>query len=165
MKNEKQVGVRVGLVAMILRDEKMLWGLRGNTETAPGQYAWPGGRMDFGESPEEGVLRELEEETGLEANLEDVHFVTFRNEYFPNEGKHYVSMVFLVDCAEGEPKRMEPDKCLGWEWIDPFDLPENTFWACRETIEEQKHLISMEVLGTRLDKRAEGTEAEENAGC
>lgn len=33
-----------------------------------GQWALPGGRMDSGESPEETVLRELEEEVGLTLN-------------------------------------------------------------------------------------------------
>lgn len=36
-----------------------------NLRNHPGQWALPGGRIDSGESPEETVLRELEEEVGL----------------------------------------------------------------------------------------------------
>lgn len=35
-----------------------------------GQWALPGGRMDLGESPEETVLRELEEEVGLKLEFD-----------------------------------------------------------------------------------------------
>jgi mutator protein MutT len=37
-----------------------------------GQWALPGGRMESGESPEEAVLRELEEEVGLKLDVDHV---------------------------------------------------------------------------------------------
>jgi len=37
-----------------------------------GQWALPGGRMDLGESPEETVLRELEEEIGLKLDFDRI---------------------------------------------------------------------------------------------
>jgi len=37
-----------------------------------GQWALPGGRMDSGESPEETVLRELEEEVGLKLDFDSI---------------------------------------------------------------------------------------------
>lgn len=132
---EKDPGVRVGLTAMIVRNGKILLGERINTETAKGMLAYPGGKMNYGEDPEDGVIREIFEETGLKVNKGTMNYLTFKNEPFPNENRHYVSLIFIAEEFKGEPEVKEPDKCKGWDWYDPFDLPENTFWAIKETID------------------------------
>ena len=144
--NTKDPGVRVGLTALILRDGKILLGKRKNTETADGKWAFPGGRMDYGEDPKEGAMREVFEETGIKANPFQTNYLTYKNEFFPEEKKHYVSLVFLVLDSEGEPELREPDKCDGWKWFDPFDLPENTFWTCSEAIQACKHIIKTSII-------------------
>ena len=141
--------VRVGLTMMLIRDEKILLGKRINTETAEGMRAYPGGRMDFGEDPITGIIREVDEETGLKLDPKKIKFVDYKNEYFPEEDKHYVSLVFITSNFEGEPERKEPKKCAGWEWYDPFDLPEDTFWAVRETIEANKTFIKSFIANGR----------------
>lgn len=37
--------------------------------TYPGMWELPGGKMDFGETPQQAALREIMEETGIEAKL------------------------------------------------------------------------------------------------
>ncbi len=132
---DQNPGVRVGLTAMIVRNGKILLGERFNTETANGMLAYPGGRMDYGEDPEDGVIREIFEETGLIVSKGTMRYLTFKNEFFPDENKHYVSLIFVATKFEGEPEVKEPEKCKGWDWYDPFDLPENTFWAIKEVID------------------------------
>jgi len=139
LKNCSDPGVKVGLTAMVVRDGKVLLGERKNTETASGLYAYPGGRMDYGEEPIDGVLRELKEETGLIASKEDVRFLRFVNEFFPESNKHYVSMVFMIKNSQGEPELKEPDKCKGWKWFSPFSIPDNTFIPCAENIVKYKN--------------------------
>ena len=127
--------VRVGCTIAIIRDGLVLLGERGEgCETIPNVYAFPGGRMEYGETPEQGIIRELFEETGLVLDEVDLIFVRYCNEYFPEAGKHYVSLVFMARCPEGEPEKKEPTKCKGWEWFSPTDLPENIFRAAEETI-------------------------------
>jgi len=41
----------------------------------PGEWKLPSGRVELGESPREGVARELEEETGLAVDPEDLRYV------------------------------------------------------------------------------------------
>ncbi len=36
------------------------------------KWILPGGRLDFGETPEEGILRELKEEISLDCKIEDI---------------------------------------------------------------------------------------------
>jgi 8-oxo-dGTP diphosphatase len=133
--------VRVGLTLMIARQGKVLLGERTNTETADGEWAYPGGRMDFGEDPIEGIIRELFEETGMIVKKEDIVFLRYENEPFPEQTRHYVSLVFFTDKAEGEPQRREPLKCARWRWFDPENPPENTFAPALKNIKIEKNRI------------------------
>ncbi len=136
--------VRVGCTIIVHRHGNVLLGERGEAcETAKNLYALPGGRMDYGETPEAGILRELLEETGLEGKKKDLKFFRYANEYFPEQGKHYVSLVFIMELTEGEPILTEPDKCKGWEWIAVENLPENMFEPARESLMIAAH----EILG------------------
>ena len=129
-------GVKTSCVVMLIRDGKVLLGERGeDCQTSKGEFAFPGGRMDYGNTPKQSAVREVFEETGLVIEEKDLKFFRYVDEYFPNEKRHYVSLVFVVVCPKGEPINKEPDKCKGWEWIDPDNLPNNTFWAVRESIE------------------------------
>lgn len=127
--------VRVGCTILVHRHGRVLIGERGeDCQTAPGLYAFPGGRMDFGENPKQAIVRELFEETGLVIAEKDVRFLRYCNEYFPEQGKHYVSLVFIIELNEGEPIRKESDKCKGWEWREADHLPKNMFEPCHESI-------------------------------
>ena len=134
--NTKDPGVKVGLTSIIAKDGKVLLGLRGDScETARNEWAYPGGRMDYGEDPASGLSREIEEETSLTIPKDELQFLTWVNEFFPEDKKHYVSLVFLAVNPQGRPRIVEPDKCKEWKWFDPYNLPENVFWAARINIE------------------------------
>lgn len=149
---DAEPGVKVGLTVMIFRDGKILLGKRINTETALNQWAYPGGRMDYGEDPINGAMREVLEETGLKLNIEKLRFLDFKNEPFPDENKHYVSLVFTCTDFDGEPERKEPDKCAKWDWFDPFNLPKNTFWAIKETIAKNRNIIEAITIESEKDE-------------
>jgi 8-oxo-dGTP diphosphatase len=135
-------GVRVGVTGIIVRDGKVLLGLRGDgCQTARNEWAYPGGRMDYGEDPLTSLPREIQEETTMLVEAEDLEFLTWMNEFFPEDKKHYVSLVFMVNGVAGVPIVTEPDKCKEWKWFDPDDIPDNTFWACKKNIEKYKNKI------------------------
>ncbi len=109
--------------ALIVRDGKVLMGLREYEKGKP-LWTFPGGRCDFGEKQEDGLMREVREEVGIT----DIVIKRFLGE---KEGAYkrpdgVADLVSMYECITSqEPKLMEPDKFIEWRWIDPQQLPDN----------------------------------------
>jgi 8-oxo-dGTP diphosphatase len=125
---------RVGIGVMVLKDGKVLLGKRKGSHGA-GEYAFPGGHLDYMESFEACARREVREETGME--IHHVRFVHVSNvtAYAP---KHYVHIGLVADWKEGVPRVLEPEKCEGWDWYPLDDLPQPLFKTLPEDIEAYK---------------------------
>lgn len=127
------IGPRVGLGIIIVNKQgKVLIGKRQGSH-AP-YYSIPGGHLELGETFEAGAIREVKEETDLDAKNPTVIAVTNNLETFRNEGLHYISIILLVKEFSGELKNMEPNKCQEWLWVDPTNLPMPHFDASRRGI-------------------------------
>ena len=131
--------VLVGIGILIFKDGKLLMGKR-KGDHGIGEYAVPGGDLDYMESFEECARRETREETGLE--IKNIRFLNLQNlkAYAP---KHYVDIGLIADWESGEPKNLEPDKCEGWNWYGMSEIPKPLFEAIRDDIEaiETKQLM------------------------
>ena len=125
--------VRVGVAVIIKRAGKVLLGQRIGSHGA-NTWSFPGGHLEFFETVEETARREVLEETGL--TIGDIKKLTFTNDMFENENKHYVTLFVLADYVEGEAKIMEPNKCLGWSWHEWNKLPEPLFLPIKHLIED-----------------------------
>jgi 8-oxo-dGTP diphosphatase len=114
---------KVGVGVMIIKDGQVLLGKRKGSHGA-GEYAWPGGHMEYMESFADCARREVREETGIE--IDNIRFLRLMNlkTYAP---KHYVDIGLIVDWKSGEPQVLEPDKVEGWAWYDMEALPEPLF--------------------------------------
>ncbi len=71
-------------------------------EPFKGYYALPGGIVEYGESVEEAVIREVEEETGLKCEIYKLVGVYSDPKRDPRG--HYVSVCFIVLPKGGELK-------------------------------------------------------------
>lgn len=125
--------VKTGIGIILFRDGKVLMGKRINSH-AP-KFSIPGGHLEIGESFEEASIREVKEETGILIKNPKVIAVTNNLETFEQERLHYVSVILLATDFSGEAKTMEPDKCEGWNWYDPTDLPQPHFDASEKGIQ------------------------------
>ena len=104
----KTVKATVGCV--IEKDHEILLTLR-NNEPFKDYWCLPGGHIDFGETPEKAVRREVKEETNLDV---EPKFLDYYNEFHKEIDWHAVVLIFYAK-AEGEVKKDEKEvKELGW---------------------------------------------------
>lgn len=133
MENQNQTHVRVGVGVIIVNDGKVLLGKRKGSHGA-GTWAFPGGHLEFGESFEDCAHREVYEETGVK--IKNIKKVTFTNDPFPVEDKHYVTCYVKAEIDSGEVVIMEPHKCETWEWFDWGMFPEPIFIPLENLLRE-----------------------------
>ncbi|MBN1779226.1 MAG: NUDIX domain-containing protein [Candidatus Buchananbacteria bacterium] len=125
---------KTGVGIMIFKDGKILLGKRKGSHGA-GEYAFPGGHLEYMESVTDCALREIAEECGAQVeNLKFQFFANFKN-YAP---KHYVHVNLVADWKSGEPQILEPEKCEGWGWYDIDNLPEPLFIIVPWAVESYK---------------------------
>ncbi len=129
--------VRVGVAAVILREGRVLLGERTGSHGA-NTWATPGGHLELGESIEECAKRETLEETGLVVN--SFKKLSFTNDIFEKENKHYVTLYVVASCSNGEPQVMEPGKCKQWKWFELDELPEPLFLPLTNLLKEPVNL-------------------------
>ncbi len=115
---------RIGVAVIVVRDGRVLLGQRLGAH-GEGTWALPGGHLEFGETIEACAQRELAEETGLAAD----GFTPgpYTNNVAASKGLHYVTLFLEARGARGEPARLEPAKCAGWEWFAWSALPSPLF--------------------------------------
>lgn len=88
----------VGVIC--LRGDEVLL-IRRGTPPRVGEWSLPGGRIESGERAADAALRELREETGVEARLTGL--VDVVDGLFPDLGLHYVLIDYAAEWLAGEP--------------------------------------------------------------
>lgn len=88
----------VGVVC--LRGDEVLLVRRGRPPRQ-GEWSLPGGRIEPGERAVDAALRELREETGVEAEITGLIDVV--DGLFPDAGRHYVLIDYAARWLSGEP--------------------------------------------------------------
>lgn len=113
----------VGVGVLIFdEDDRVLLGLR-KGKHAEGMWGLPGGHLEGGESFEQCAKREVEEETGI-LLPDDILYWTTVNTVYHTEGKHYVVILMVVRCPNGQDAEIvEPKKCEEWVWASWDDMP------------------------------------------
>jgi 8-oxo-dGTP diphosphatase len=108
--------IGVGVGACIMNDEgKILIALRGKeAKNERGKWEIPGGSVDFGETFEQAIKREVMEELGVEIQVGEL--INIWDHIIPQEHQHWVSPTYICRIIKGEPVINEPHKCdqIGW---------------------------------------------------
>ena len=117
---------RIGCEAYIVRNDKVLLGKRGKKAKGPWYGTWglPGGHLDFLERADECIVREIQEELGIEVQAKDVKLIAVTDDIRSERDEHYIHLTFRVDIGSQEPECREPDMCEEWRWFPVDDLPE-----------------------------------------
>jgi 8-oxo-dGTP diphosphatase len=108
--------------AIVVKDNGLLLVRRGK-EPFKGKHALPGGFVEYGESVERAVVREVREETGLETRIVELHGVYSDPDRDPRG--HTVSAVFVCEVTGGELKA--GDDAARAEFVPLDKVPELAF--------------------------------------
>ena len=119
---------------MIFKDGKVLLGKRKGSH-GEGEYAFPGGHLEYMESFVDCAKREVKEECDIEIDNIRFQFLANVKKYAP---KHYVHIGLICDYKGGELKNMEIEKNESWGWYDLDDLPQPIFEMCKMAFESYK---------------------------
>ncbi len=120
---------KVRVEAVLVENEKIL--LVQQKVSSSRNWSLPGGTLETGESIEQGIKRELKEETGLDIAIEKLLYVGDRIE----EEIHTVHITFLVNRLSGEVQvGYEPEAganpITGVEMVPICSLREYGFSQC-----------------------------------
>jgi len=95
----------IGVGGVVIQNGRALLIRRGK-EPLSGQWSLPGGTLELGETINEGVCRELREETGLEVRVLELIEV-FERIFRDSSNRpqyHFVILDYLCEAAAGTPR-------------------------------------------------------------
>ncbi len=87
---------QIRVTGILIEDEHIL--LVKQNVSSKRKWSLPGGRLEKGETIEEGILREIMEETGLEARISKLLYVCDKTDTEPP----LIHMTFLLERVSGE---------------------------------------------------------------
>lgn len=115
------IGVSVGAFLVNDKGEVLLVKRSQNAKNEKGTWEAPGGAVEFDETLENAIRREMKEELGIDIEILEQWIA--QDHIIPEDRQHWVPTTFLAKVAAGQmPKIMEPHKHdeIGWFALDNF---------------------------------------------
>lgn len=118
---KKQITVFVGLV---INDGKILMVKRDEPEVEGAHLKWeiPGGKVDFFETPEQAIIREIKEETGVTVAIKRLLPCVFTHNWDYPWGVQQ-TLIFCYECIYvAEVKRNKDHHVAAVEWVEIAEI-------------------------------------------
>ncbi len=115
-----EIGRKILLVAacaLIDQDGRILLAQRPEGKSLAGLWEFPGGKVESGETPEETLIRELEEELGIKTKVACLAPLTFASHTY--ETFHLLMPLYVCRRYEGIPRGAEGQAI---KWVKPQAL-------------------------------------------
>lgn len=123
-------------VSVALRHGDRLLLVRRGREPSKGLYAFPGGRVEAGETLEGAAARELFEETGLRVGTLSPHVEVELEGASPDS--LYLLTVFRADYVSGDAVAADDAEAVGWftlEEMERLPITASVLVAAREMLD------------------------------
>jgi len=103
--------------ALMIKDKKVLLNLRAKgVEKFPGCWGFPGGKNDDGETPEEAVVREVKEETGIDVEFDSIISL---GHFYPHQfHKSNLYILCIANAKSSEINIEDTKEILEAKWMD-----------------------------------------------
>lgn len=105
---------------LVVRRGKILLLKKSQNGHYPNKWGFPSGGVDSGETPDEAVFRELEEETGIEADI--LEFLGKAYLIFSNPRLSFIYYVYRCDLDGSEIEIKLSGEHVGYEFVDPCSV-------------------------------------------
>jgi 8-oxo-dGTP diphosphatase len=103
--------------ALTNQDGEILLQKRPEGRQMAGLWEFPGGKVDVGESPESALVRELQEELGIDVLAENLVPITFASE--PLGDRNLLLLLYRCATWLGEPVALDSPEL---RWLLPADM-------------------------------------------
>lgn len=100
---------RIRVDAVLLIDGRLVL-VRQSRGCGKAYYLLPGGGVEYGETLQDALVREVREETGLVCSPGPLLFVN--DSIAPHGGRHAVNMTFLATVMPGQQPQTPPDPAI-----------------------------------------------------
>ena len=136
--------IGIGCGALIVNDKNQVLLLRRTEKCQGGMkgiWSRPGGTVEFGETVEQAIKREIKEELNIDVELFGPK--RYYNDIREEDGikKHWLACGCFAKIISGKLKNLEPEKHDKVEWFDLNNLPENIVEYTQVSIEEFKKFL------------------------
>jgi 8-oxo-dGTP diphosphatase len=128
---------RLAAYALIVKDGKMLLCRLTSLTGSAGMWTLPGGKVEFGEHPDNAVVREVLEETGLTVSNKGVLTVNSELFHFTGTRMHAVRLIYRVQVVSGTLTYEQGGTTDICEWFTPDEA-------------RKLPLVSLAKLGVKL---------------
>ena len=108
---------------LVIKDKSILLIKRG-IEPNKGMYALPGGYLDWDETTEDAVLREVWEETHVKARVERM-LGGYSHPQRDTTGRQNVAITYVLSVLDDSTMKPQEGEVLSVEWYQLTALPEN----------------------------------------
>ncbi|GAB4221633.1 MAG: 8-oxo-dGTP diphosphatase MutT [Spirochaetales bacterium] len=106
----------ISTAAIVFRGRNILLAQRMPTGSMASRWEFPGGKVEEGETPEEALVRELQEEFGLPGKVVEL----LGSAEFFHRGTHFILLGYLVE-MEQEPTLLNDHTEVGWFALDEIE--------------------------------------------
>jgi ADP-ribose pyrophosphatase len=125
--------IGVGCGAVIVNSGNQVLLLRRVKAPEAGKWTVPGGKVEFGETLQNALVREVKEEIGTDIGV--ISLLGVVDHILPDEQTHWVAPIFLAVIKEGSPVNNEPDKHYDMGWFAIDALPPETALVARQAVQ------------------------------